>query len=401
MIPSLLSMENARGERRAPRPPRILQVVDKLTPDSGVATVVLRYHDATDKKRIVFDFLVHEEPDIHIRDKLEKDGSKVFVAPPLRLAALIPYLRFLRRFYKEHPEYAIVHGHLPNAAPFYLGMARAAGVPVRIVHCHNTRSGDTAPKRIRNSLLFKLVPLCANVRCACSEAAARFLFGTRGGRVKRPYHLVRNALPLEQYRFRPEVRERIRRELNIGADRLVIGHIGRFCPQKNHEFLIDLFAEFRRIHPDTLLMLIGDGELRRRIRDRIARLGLSASVLDLGVRNDVPALLQAMDVFVLPSLYEGLPLVALEAQAAGLPCLLSADITEEARIVPGLAQYVSLQKTPAEWAALIQPRRERAADTGRFFAAAGYDVAGEAAKLTALYEKLHEEHCRQRPAEEP
>lgn len=391
-------MENAMGEMRA-RPLRILQVVDKLTPDSGVATVVLRYHDAIDKKRIMFDFLVHEEPDIRLRRRLEKEGSKIFVAPPLRLAALIPYLRFLRLFYKKHPEYAIVHGHLPNAAPFYLGMARAAGVPVRIVHCHNTRSGDTAPKRIRNSLLFKLVPLCANVRCACSEAAARFLFGTRGGRVKRSYHLIRNALPLEQYRFRPEVRERIRRELNIGADRLVIGHIGRMCPQKNQTFLLKIFAAFYAKHKNAVLMLIGDGELRESLRRQARELVPEGAVLWLGVRNDIPALLQTMDVFVLPSLYEGLPLAALEAQAAGLPCLLSANITEEARIVPGLAQYISLQKTPAEWAALIQPR-ERTANTGRFFAAAGYDIFIEAAKLATLYEKLHEEHCRQRPAEE-
>ena len=208
------------GKEHMRQPLRILQVVDKLTPDSGVAGVVMRYHDAIDKKQIVFDFLVHEEPDLRIRRRLEKDGSKIFVAPPLRLAALALYLRFLRRFYGEHPEYAIVHGHLPNAAPFYLGMARAIGVPVRIVHCHNTRSGDTAPKRIRNSLLFKLIPLCANVRCACSEAAARFLFGARNGRVKRPYHLVRNALPLGPYRFRPEVRERTRHMAEDAQEKL-------------------------------------------------------------------------------------------------------------------------------------------------------------------------------------
>ena len=389
------------GKEHMRQPLRILQVVDKLTPDSGVAGVVMRYHDAIDKKQIVFDFLVHEEPDLRIRRRLEKDGSKIFVAPPLRLAALVPYLRFLRRFYGEHPEYAIVHGHLPNAAPFYLGMARAIGVPVRIVHCHNTRSGDTAPKRIRNSLLFKLIPLCANVRCACSEAAAKFLYGGRGGRVKRPYHLVRNALPLEPYRFRPDVRERTRGELGLGADRLVVGHIGRMCPQKNQAFLLKIFAAFYTKHKNAVLMLIGDGELHEALRRQARELVPEEAVLWLGVRTDVPALLQAMDVFVLPSLYEGLPLAALEAQASGLPCLLSANITEEARIVPALAQYISLQKTPAEWAALIQPRRERASDTGRFFAAAGYDIFTEAAKLATLYEKLHEEHCRQRPAEEP
>ena len=147
-------------ERKLPQQPlRILQVVDKLAPDCGVAAVILRYHDAMDKKRVIFDFLVHEEPDPRVRRRLEKDGSRLFVAPPLRLAALALYIRFLRRFYKEHPEYAIVHGHLPNAAPFYLGMARAAGVPVRIVHCHSTRSGDTPLKRLRNTLLFKLIPL--------------------------------------------------------------------------------------------------------------------------------------------------------------------------------------------------------------------------------------------------
>jgi len=388
-------------ERKLPQQPlRILQVVDKLAPDCGVAAVILRYHDAMDKKRVIFDFLVHEEPDPCVRRRLEKDGSRLFVAPPLRLAALALYIRFLRRFYKEHPEYAIVHGHLPNAAPFYLGMARAAGVPVRIVHCHSTRSGDTPLKRLRNTLLFKLIPLCANERCACSEAAARFLFGARNGRVKRPYHLVRNALPLEPYRFRPEARERIRRELNIGADRLVVGHIGRMCPTKNQAFLLKIFAALYAKHENAVLMLVGDGELHEALRRQACGLVPEEAVLWLGVRTDVPALLQAMDVFVLPSFYEGLPLAALEAQASGLPCLLSANITEEASIVPGLAQYISLRKTPAEWAALVRPRRERAPDTGRLFAAAGYDISIEAAKLATLYEKLYEEHCRQRPAEE-
>ena len=381
------------GQDHMQQPLRILQVVDKLAPDSGVATVVLRYCNAMDKRRVIFDFLVHEEPDIHIRHKLENDGSKVFVAPPLRLATLVPYCCFLKRFYKEHSQYKIIHGHLPNAAPFYLGMARVAGVPVRIIHCHNARSGDTALKKIRNDLLFKLLPFCANVRCACSETAAQFLFGTQSDRVKYPYHLVRNALSPEQYRFRREVREETRKNLGITEGCFVVGHIGRMCPQKNHAFLLKIFAAFYARHRNARLMLVGNGELQESLRAQALELIPEEAVLWLGVRNDVPALLQAMDVFVLPSLYEGLPLVALEAQASGLPCLLSENITKETDIVSGLVHHVSLRKTPAEWASLIGLQRERLTDTSRFFAAAGYDIAMEASKLATFYEELYREHC--------
>ena len=371
------------------KPIRVLHVLDKLAPDSGVAAVVMRYLEAVDANKVVFDVLVHEEPEEEIKKQLQRKGSRFYTAPRLKLSNMFSYLQFLHHFFKEHSVYKTVHGHMPNAAVFYLGMARLGGVPVRILHSHNTASADGLFRRLRNSFLFLFIPWCANVHCACSMAAAKFLFRTQKGRLTQPCYLARNAIQLEKYAFSPERRELMRMQLEIRKDQLVVGHIGRFCKQKNHAFLLDVFVQIHKRNPRALLMLIGDGELREKILRKADLLGLKNSILYLGVRRDVAELLQAMDIFVLPSFYEGLPMVAVEAQASGLPCVFSSDVTREAALLSTSACFIDIDEGPEVWArAILSHGGEKRHSSLSILSKAGYDIHNEAERLTHFYKNL-------------
>lgn len=373
------------------KPIRVLQVLDKIVPDSGVAAVVMRYLAAIDRKKVVFDIMVHSELDDFTKEQLNKFGARYYRAPSLNFFNLFRYIRFLFKFFSRHPEYKIVHGHIPNAAIFYLSMARLMGVPSRIIHSHSTQSADNSLKRLRNFILNLFIPLCANVYCACSKAAAKFLFGTKAGRVKSPYYLIHNALPLEKYVYHAETRRRVRQQLNIREDQFVVGHIGRFCRLKNHSFVIDVFAQLHKSDSRALLMLVGEGELKEKILLKVKNLNLRESVVYLGVREDIPELLQAMDLLLFPSLKEGLPLVVVEAQCCGLPCLVSRSVTNEVRLVPRLVQFMSLRSSPESWAEALRRYKNSPMRTSdvQVLSQAGYDIKQEAKRLVRFYTELY------------
>ena len=305
---------------------RVLHVLDKICVNSGASTVVMNYYNSLNHDDFTFDFMLNEDVDAETREYIEGRGSKIFLMPDLRAANLFKYIGALRRFYKEYSQdYKIVHGHVANSAVFYLGLARKT-VSYRIIHSHNTMSSDVFWKRIRNWVLTRFIRRVANRFAACSEKAAVFLFGTTDG-----VTIFNNAVDIDKFLYNADVRESLRRDLSLG-DKLVVGHVGRFSAQKNHRFLIDVFSELHKVRSDAMLMLIGSGELYDDVVRSVSDKGLTDAVMFVGSVDNVNDYMNAMDVFVLPSLFEGLPLTGVEAQINGLPCVFSDEVTREVGI---------------------------------------------------------------------
>ena len=268
--------------------------------------------------------------------------------PPLKVRYALEYQKKLEKFFKKHTEYQIVHGHVPNAAAFYLYAAKKAGVPVRILHSHNSQAADLYWKRIRNWILFQFAIRYANQYMACGEKAAQYLYGKRNFAQKQSFfvYFMNNIVDVNRFRYREQVRQSVRKAIQA-EDKLVVGHVGRFCYQKNQKFLIQIFAELYKKEKNICLLLLGEGEDRKEIEAMIETYHLQSAVKLMGIVSNVEDYMQAMDVFLLPSRYEGVPVSVLEAQAAGLPCVISSQVTKELKTE--YTSYISLDQTLEEW----------------------------------------------------
>ena len=298
------------------KPTVILHVLDKITIDSGVSAVVMNYFAKLNHARITFDFLLFEKPTPDICAYIATHGGRVHLLPRLTFPSAFKYFAALKTIFKDN-DYQIIHGHLANSAVFYMD----SNIPHRIIHSHNTALADSFIKRVRNRLLTAPIKKTANIFAACSTDSAEFLFGDS------PAVIINNAIDVPKFTFSRETRTSMRDKLGLHG-KFVIGHVGRFSKQKNHTFIIDIFREILNKRNDARLILIGDGKLRPVIERKIR--ALAHAVLFIGTTDNIPAYLNAMDLFILPSLFEGLPVAAIEAQAAGLPVILSDNITREA-----------------------------------------------------------------------
>lgn len=361
-------------------PVRIAQVIGKLSA-GGVESVVYNYYRHMDHTKVQFDFFVDADSACPPRQELTGMGARYFVVPPYQ--KLPQHVGALIRLFREN-RYNIVHSHMNTLAVFSLFAAWVAGVPVRICHSHSTAGRGEGGKNALKYLLRPFAKLFATNLCACSEYAGRWLFGRRA--VKQGAVTVfQNAIELDRFGFDPAVRAEVRKELDLEGG-FVVGHVGRFCFQKNHEFLIEIFAAVRKRRPDAILLLVGDGGLLDGVRDRVLRLGLKNAVRFLGVREDVGRLYQAMDVFVLPSRYEGLPVVGVEAQAAGLPCLVSDCVTQETRLTENFT-FLPLAAGAERWAReIVSAGGKGRKDASKELREAGFDIARRASSLQEYYE---------------
>lgn len=366
---------------------RILQVLDTLNTGSGVASVVLSYYRGIrklqkNKNQLLFDFMVNEEVAEPIKNELEKNGSRIFLMPPLQIRYYFEYRRKLENFFKEHLEYQIVHGHMPNAAAFYLYAAKKAGVPIRILHSHNSQGADLQWKRIRNWLLSKVGIWCANQYMACGEKAAHYLYGKNCSQV----YLLNNVVDAEHFRYRKEIRQNIRKTIQVEG-KFVIGHVGRFCYQKNQKFLIKIFAEIYKREKNAYLFLLGDGEERQEIETMIEKYHLQKAVKLFGIVSNVEDYMQAMDVFLLPSRYEGVPVSVLEAQATGLPCVISSEVTRE--VETEYTEYMDLTQSAKRWGDAVLRWKE----TGRCgYLPERFDSVKESLRLWKKYKSYQIGH---------
>lgn len=364
-------------------PLRVLHVFGGL--DSGGAeSRTMDIYRKLDKDKVQFDFLIHTNKKGFFEDEILNMGGRIHRVPRLSFKTIFAYSNAVKNFFNSHPEYKIVHGHMLSTAFIYLKIAKSKGVPVRIAH---SRSGSRAQKdvvaKIKN-FTDKLSRLHATHLFAVSKLAGYGAFNKKrveSGEVK----IIPNAIDSKRYNFNENKRNEIREKLGLNNN-LVIGHIGRFSPQKNHLFILNVFTEIQKNQPKSKLVLIGDGPMQSQIKEKITALDLEDSAFLLGVREDVQDLLQAMDVLLFPSTHEGLPGVVLEAQAAGLPSVISDTITDEVKITD-LVKYISLTMEKDDWAKevinmVMETERE---NTHESIVKVGYDIASVAKWYESFY----------------
>jgi glycosyltransferase involved in cell wall biosynthesis len=322
-------------------PIRVLHVLGHLN-SGGTESRTMDIYRKIDRSKVQFDFAIHTEDKCFFTDEVKALGGIIFSFPRFNGKNYFQYKKSWNKFFKGHPEYRIVHGHQTTTGFVYLKEAKANNVPIRIAHSRNSNKENLVKKH-----LCKLSKLYATHLFAVSRIAGISEFGYKAvnnGLVR----IIPNAIDAEKYSFNKEIRKNKRKELGL-KDEISVFHIGRFHPQKNHMFVLEVFKEILSLEPTAKLFLVGDGELRDRIVDEITDMKIENSVTLLGIRSDVPDLLQAADALLFPSFYEGLPGAVLEAQAAGLPCVISDSITDEVGITD-LVEYVSLEKDAQYWA---------------------------------------------------
>lgn len=321
------------------KPIIVAQIMGKWV-GGGVESVIMNYYRHLDHSKVQFDFICDEDSTRIPYDEIKKLGGRVFLVP--KYQNLPKYLKALEKLFKEN-QYRIVHSNINTLSVFPLYAAKKAGVPIRISHSHSTSNPKEWKRNLIKNILRPFSKRYATDYFACSELAGRYLFGNKAfdqGKVK----IIHNAIDVDKFKFDEVARKKLRKEFGIKDSTIVIGHVGRFVQQKNHTFLVDVFKEYHKKNPDSKLLLVGSGPLEDEIKKKVERLGLKDSVLFLGQRDDINKLYSVMDVFCLPSLYEGLPVVGVEAQAAGLPTIFSNRISKEV-IVSSYAKIVSIQDT--------------------------------------------------------
>lgn len=325
------------------KPIIVAQIMGKWV-GGGVESVIMNYYRHLDHSKVQFDFICDEDSTRIPYDEIKKLGGRVFLVP--KYQNLPKYLKALEKLFKEN-QYRIVHSNINTLSVFPLYAAKKSGVPIRISHSHSTSNPKEWKRNLIKNILRPFSKRYATDYFACSELAGRYLFGNKAfdqGEVK----IIYNAIDIEKFKFDEVARKKLRKELGIKDNTIVIGHVGRFVQQKNHTFLVDVFKEYHKKNPDSKLLLVGSGPLEDEIKKIVERLGLKDSVLFLGQRNDINKLYSAMDIFCLPSLYEGLPVVGIEAQAAGLPCVFSDKISDDIKITDSI-KFIKLTDKLKEW----------------------------------------------------
>ena len=327
------------SKEKQEKPIIVAQVMGKWV-GGGVESVIMNYYRHLDHSKVQFDFICDEDSTRIPYDEIKKLGGRVFLVP--KYQNFPKYLKALEKLFKEN-KYRIVHANINTLSVFPLYAAKKVGVPVRISHSHSTSNPKEWSRNLIKNILRPFSKRYATDYFACSEIAGRYLFGNKAfdqGEVK----IIHNAIDVDKFKFDEAARKKLRQEFGIKDSTVVIGHVGRFVQQKNHTFLVDVFKEYHKKNPDSKLLLVGSGPLEDEIKKKVERLDLEDSVLFLGQRDDINKLYSVMDVFCLPSLYEGLPVVGIEAQATGLPTIFSNRISKEV-IVSSYAKIVSIQDT--------------------------------------------------------
>lgn len=364
---------------------RISHIIGKWI-GGGVESVVMNYYRYIDKSKIQFDFICDSDSTNIPYEEIEKLGGSVILVPPYQ--HIFKYDRELSKVFKEN-NYKIVHSHINTLSIFPLRIAKKCGIPVRIAHSHSTTNKKEWKKNLIKQILRPFSKIYATDYFACSELAGRWLFGNKEFD-KGNVYILNNAIDVEKFRYNENTRKKVRKELNIADDTFVIGHIGRFVAQKNHTFLIDIFNEIHKERPNSILLLVGQGPLKEMIKEKVKKLGLNDSVIFLGQRKDANRLYQAMDVFVLPSLYEGLPVVGIEAQASSLACIFSDSMTKETKVLEN-SQFISLNDSLDTWKEyILKASQASKKNTLEFMKKKGYDIAKEVEKLGDKYKKVME-----------
>lgn len=318
---------------------------DVILDPGGIEALLMNLYRHIDREQLQFDFMVHRPEKGFFEDEVESLGGKIYKTPPFNPIHYGRYKKSVTGILEAHPEYKVFHCHAElNLWP--LKYAKKLNIPTRIAHSHNAKTVINLKYFFFLYEKMFIKNYCTDM-FMCSTPAGEWSYGKKAvanGKVK----FIKNGIDTKDYEFNEAIRNEVRRELNLG-DKIVFGHIGRFMQQKNHTFLIDIFNEIHKKNSNTVLLLTGQGRLEEEIKQKVHQMGLDDSVKFLGVRKDANRVYQAFDMFLFPSLWEGLPLTGVEAQTAGLPVVMSDVITPET-IVTDNVSTISLSKSASEWA---------------------------------------------------
>lgn len=382
--------ENEIGAETISRKVRVLIFVDRFL-RGGIQTLLWNISEIIDRDRFDITFLSLDDGagTYPMENDLRRKGYRVEKLEGIWLRSPIDYVRYyiaLKRFFESHPPFDAVHMHSSSKNFPILQTAEQHGVPVRIAHSHNTDyQTDNVLKKKLGGLFSLGIKRYSTRWLACSTEAGQWMFGPSFNSSPKA-HVMRNALPLERYRFSIDIRSKVREKLHFGDDKLVIINVARLSRQKNQAHLLSIFSKLVLLREDSVLLLVGEGELGSSLQQEARRLGIADKVKFLGFRDDVRDLLMAADVMVMPSFHEGLPYAAIEAQATGLPCVFSSSISPEAIILP-CSSAISLDETLVKWASTVSrlPGSFDRSLAGGVLREHGFDLEQEVKKLESIY----------------
>ena len=327
---------------------RILHVLGGLS-QGGVENLIMNIYRTIDRNEFQFDFLVNR--DGVFDDEVKNMGGRIYQIPALQTVGQIKYKKNLERFLGEHKEeYRIIHSHLNQVSGLILEVAKKSGIPIRIAHAHNNAYGCGFIKKLYKGYYLGS-KICKSATCylACSEEAAKFMFRNQASRAI----IIKNGIPVQKFVFDKNKRKTFRTKYNLGTDDFVIGHVGRFEKQKNHGFLIDVFSTINQEMPNSRLVLLGVGSLKKHIQAYCKEKGVAENTLFLEPTEETDYLYCGFDAFLFPSLFEGLGMALVEAQTSGLYCYASADVIPEEACISNKLKFIPLDKSDTEWGQIV------------------------------------------------
>lgn len=367
---------------------QVLFFMDGIGNAGGIQEMAIKWMENIDNSKFQIDILSYNtgKKDNYI-ERVKAFGGNVYIIETyMKKGKALKSFKQTKEFFENH-HYDILHAHSSSKAFFVMWYARKAGIRTRILHSHCTKFvvTKTVPRLIAN-MLKGPTKLLTTAYFACSPEAGSFLFGKKALEQKK-IRIVHNGINTSIFKPDNNIRDKVRKELGI-EDKFVIGNVGRFRPQKNHVYLMEIFKVIYENDKDTVLICVGDGELEDSIKKKAKDLGIQDRILFLGFRKDVSDIMQAFDVLVMPSLFEGLPVTGIEAQAIGIPVMLATTISTEAAILPS-SSYVSLEDNPTVWSEKILSYKGKNHESNphKWIRERGYDIKVETQKLAAFYEQ--------------
>ena len=366
------------------KPIRVLHVIGSMN-CGGAETLIMNLFRNIDREKVVFDFIVHTTEEAFYDKEIESLGGRIFRLTKFNGKNPIQYYKKALLFFKEHPEIKIVHGHIGSSAALYLEAAKKNNC-ITIAHSHSTGNGIKNIHDVFYTVYSYPTRFVADYFFGCSTEAGKKRYGEKIVNSKK-YRNIANAVEVRKFTFNEYTRNEIRKQLGI-TNNFVVGTVGRITEAKNPLFIVDIFREYKKINQDSILLWVGDGELKEHVKSRIHEYSLDSDVILLGQRENVNEYLMAMDVFLFPSKWEGLPTSVVEAQATGLNCVLSNNITHEVELT-NLVTWMDLTNPPKEWAERIKDiiflqRQSRIQEVRE----AGYDILQQSSEIQLFYEYL-------------
>ena len=365
---------------------RVLHSVSNMD-RAGIETMIMNYYRHIDRTKVQFDFLANKSKKGAYDEEIKKMGGNIFISPGLNPLKWFKYEKMVKELLKNNKDIKIVHSHNGAFSLQAQLAAKKSGIKNRIVHVHGTKIDFNLKLPLK--LLYKTrLKSTSNNYWGCGTEAVKYYFGQKVIQSNN-YMIIRNAIDEEKFLYNPEKRAEIRKKYNLDG-KFVIGNVARFMKQKNHTFTLDLFKKIYELNKNAILMLLGDGELLSEMKQKAKDLQIEKNVMFMGNIDNVYEMYQAMDLFLLPSLFEGLPVVGIEAQAAGLKCVMSDTITDEVAITDNV-EFISLNTPVDEWAKIILSKTSyERKNMKEEIIKAGYSISVEAKKLQEIYEKMGE-----------